>query len=125
MKNDFITIFNQLTSSKLADYSLFSDMLENHYEKFKFLYYLIENINLNNIDSIYSKATKKELTTFIVPKSVKYSNDIIYNINNRKHKYSLSKYFNIDLIEGKDVLQICISLANNKKEGEIYADRFI
>ena len=122
-KNDFITIFNQLTSSKLADYSLFTDIIENHYEKFKYLYYMIDDIDLKNVNTIYSKANKKELTTVIVPKSVKYSNEIIFDINDRKNKYPLSEYFNVNLIEEKQGLEITISMADNKKEGEIYANR--
>ena len=125
MKNDFVTIFNQLTSSKLADYSLFSDMIENHYEKFKFLYYLIEDIDLDNIDNIYSKASKKELKTFIIPKSVKCSNSIIFDINSKKQEYSLSSFFNINLTEEHDKLVVSIRIVDDKKEGEIYENRFV
>lgn len=125
MKNDFITLFNRLTSSKLADYSLFSDMIENHYEKFKFLYYMINNIDLNNIDSIYSKTSKKELKTTIVPKNVKYANNVIFEINKRKQDYQYAEYFEIDLSEKNNNIQITISIVDNKKEGEIYENRFI
>ena len=55
MKTDLITIFNQLTSSELADYNLFSDIIENHYEKFRYLYSLINNLNLSKVKTINCK----------------------------------------------------------------------
>lgn len=125
MKNDFITIFNQLTSSKLADYSLFSDLIDNHYEKFKYLYYLIGDVDISKIDTIYAKTSKKTLTTYITPKNVKYSNEIIFDINSKKHKYQYSNYFEVNLIEERNVLEISIKTVDNKKEGDIYADRLI
>lgn len=86
---------------------------------------MIDDIDLKNVNTIYSKASKKELTTVIVPKSVKYSNEIIFDINDRKTKYPLSEYFNVNLIEEKQGLEISISMVDNKKEGEIYANRLV
>lgn len=125
MKSDLINIFNRLTSSELADYDLFFEILENHYEKFKYLYSLIEDINLKKIDQIYCKTSKTKLRIIIEPQKESYINDIIYNINKNRDNYTFSEHFNLDLIESGDRLLIEIKTKNNKKEGELYESRFV
>ena len=126
IKTDLITIFNQLTSSELADYNLFEDILSNHYEKFKYLYSLIKKVNLNKIDKIYCKTSSSSIHVFIEPHDIKYLNDIIYAINTNRNSYMFSDYFTLNVYEANGTLHIEISLTDDEvKEGDIYANRFI
>jgi len=125
MKSDKVNIFNRLTSSELADSDLFSDILENHYEKFNYLCSLIETINLNKIDNIYCNAKKNTLRVIIEPNNTDDINDIIYKINKKRDNYIFSKHFSLDVIESNATILIEISTINNKKEGELYDSRFI
>ena len=125
MKSDLINIFNRLTSSELADYNLFSEILENHYEKYKYLYSLIEEINLDKVDRIYCKTNKHNLRVVIEPQEITYINDIICEINKNRNKYTFYKHFNLDMVESHNCLLIEIGIKNNKKEGEMYASRFV
>ena len=125
MKSNLINIFNRLTSSELADYNLFDDILEHHYEKFRYLYSLIEDIDLNKIGQIYCKAKKNILRVIIEPNDVADMNTIICNINQNRNNYIFSKYLKLDIIESQSNLLIEIGVKNNKKEGDIYDNRFI
>ena len=125
MKNDMITLFNQLTSSELADYTLFTNILENHYEKFRYLYHMINDINLNKVVKIYCKETKSTITVYIEPHENKYINDIVYIINKKKNTYYNSEYFTTNISESKNILIIDISMSNDHEEGDIYANRFV
>ena len=125
MKSDLINIFNRLTSSELADYNLFSEILENHYEKFKYLYSLIENINLNKVEQIYCKTNKNSLRAIIEPHEISYINDIVYKINKNRNNYTFSEHFKLDLVESQNYLLIEIKMKNNKKESDVYASRFV
>lgn len=127
MKNDLITIFNQLTSSELADYKLFSSIIENHYEKFKYLYSLIEDINLDTVDKIYCHCDddKDSLTIYIEASKTKYLNDIIFTINSNKKSYAFFDYFDTNLVQDHKKLCIVISVRYGMKEDEIYANRFV
>lgn len=125
IKADLITIFNQLTSSELADYNLFEDILSNHYEKFKYLYSLINDINLKKIDKICCTSSSTSIHVFIVPHSAKYLNEIIYSINANRHNYAFSEYFILNVYETNGELNIDIEIPEGSKEGDIYANRLI
>lgn len=125
MKNDLITIFNQLTSSELADYNLFSNIIENHYEKFKYLYSLIEDIDLSTIDKIYCSDDKYTLKTTIDARKNKYLNDIVYSINSNRYSYIHSDYFDMDIVQKHNQLIINIKMKSDLKEDDIYANRFV
>lgn len=125
MKNDLITIFNQLTSSKLADYSLFSDIIEKHYEKFKYLYSLIEDVDLSTVDKIDCEVDQYKLRTIIDAHKNKYLNDIIYTINANRCSYIHYDFFNVDLIQNHTQLVIDITMKSNNGEEIIYANRFV
>lgn len=125
MKSDLINIFNRLTSSELADYNLFSEILENHYEKYKYLYSLIEDVNLDKVEQIYCKTNKHNLRVIIEPHDISYINDIVCEINSKRNNHTFHKHFNLNMIESQNCLLIEIGIKNNKKEGEMYASRFI
>ena len=125
MKSDLITIFNQLTSSELADYNLFYNIIENHYEKFKYLYSLIDDIDLSTVDKINCKDEDDVLSICIQVDKVKYLNDIVYIINSNKKSYVFADYFIVDLIQDRNKLHMTISVKSGMKEDDIYANRFI
>ena len=125
MKSDLVNLFNRLTSSELADYTLFSDVLDNHYEKVKYLYSLIDKINLNKIEQIYCTTNKNTLRIVIEPQNVSHINDIVYKINNNRNNYIFSDHFKLNIVESKNYLLVEISTKDNKKEGDMYASRFI
>ncbi len=118
-------MFNQLTSSKLADCSLFTNILDHHYEKFQYLYSLLKGIDLDLIKDISCTESSSHIKVYIKPYENNYINEIIYYINDNKHSYKLWKYFNISIIESKNNLEITISMCDDKKEGDLYEDRFI
>ena len=125
MRHDMITLFNQLTSSELADYTLFENILEYHYEKFRYFYFLINDVNLKKIEKIYCKEKRSNIMVYIIPHENKYINDIVFAINNSKTQYATSKYFTLDIIEDHNTLVIDIGMCNDCEEGDIYANRFI
>lgn len=125
MKSDLINIFNRLTSSELADYNIFSDILENHYEKFKYLYSLIDEIDLKKIEQIYCKTKKNTLRVIIEPHNISYINDIIFEINDKRYDYIFSDFFTLNLVETQNYLLVEISIKDNKKEGDMYESRFV
>lgn len=124
--NDMITLFNQLTSSKLADFNVFAEIVDNHYEKFKYLYYMISKLNLKKINTVLCDLNESSINVEITAKENKYINTIIYTINERKSTYKKSDYFIVDVCEQNGIVILGISMDCDSKEGEIlYADRFI
>ena len=126
MKSDLITIFNQLTSQELADCNLFDGVLENHYEKVKYLHSLLNGVNMSNIENIYCDSYLYDvLDVVIVPKDIKYNNNIIKKINKNLNNYFYSEYFEISVIEIKNIIKILISVVGGTREEEIYENRLI
>lgn len=120
-----ITLFNQLTSKELVDYTLFSRIIDSHYEKFKYLYYIIKNIDLDDIESITCTDDENNLLVTIIPNDINRINDIIYTINARQKSYKKSNYFDIDVECDNASIHIDISMSGDEKESEIYANRLI
>jgi len=126
LKSDLITIFNQLTSQELADCNLFDGVLENHYEKVKYLHSLLNGVNMNNIKNIYCDSFLYDvLDVIIIPKDINYNNTIIKKINKNLNNYFYSKYFEISVIEIKDFIKVLISVVGGVEEEEIYENRLI
>lgn len=125
MANDMITLFNQLTSSELADYTLFENILDYHFEKFKYLYFLINKVNLKKINKIYCEANKEFITVYIEPHDNKYISDMISDIERKQNLYCNSDYFYINIIKEKNLLVIDVGMAENREECDIYENRFI
>lgn len=126
MKSDLITIFNQLTSQELADCDLFDGVLENHYEKVKYLHSLLNGVNMNKIKDIYCDSYLYDvLDVVIVAKDAEYNNNILKKINSNRNNYFYSSYFEITVIEIKDIIKILISVVNGDEEGVLYENRLI
>lgn len=122
MKHDRITIFNHIASNNLLEVDLFEQLLEYHFEKFRYFYSLLENINLQNIKCINCKEKKKSLKLYIVPLENKYINDIIDRINNQRNIYALHDSFNLDVNVCDGQIEIQISLNPEAEEVELYED---
>lgn len=125
LKTDMITLFNQLTSQELADYTLFSDIVDLHYEKFKYLYYMLKKVDLSKISKILCTEDADSMSVSIEPKSIDYTNDLMYCINERKSSYKKSEYFTIDVTCYEKTIHIVIGMVGDEKEGDLYADRLI
>lgn len=116
--NDMISVFNRLTESKLADYNLFEKLISLHFEKFRFFYYIIEDISLTKVQKIECSETTSKLLVIIKFKT---------NIERDKFERSLkktnsfySKYFNTEFETEKNKLNISIENKKIRREEEIY-----
>lgn len=125
MKNDMITLFNQLTSSELADYTLFSNIVDYHYEKFKYLYYMLKDGDLSRIANIACTEDINTLHVVIKIDDIDYIDPLVYSVNARKARYNLADNFNVNISWYDHALHIIINVINNEREGDIYAGRFI
>jgi len=125
MKTDMITLFNRLTTSELADYNLFSNMIDLHYEKFKYLYYMLKDVDLSGIDTITCDENEDRISVKITVLSDEYMSDIIHNIYELRDSYKKSNYFTTDINHYSNTININISMSGREKERELYADRLI
>lgn len=123
--NDMITVFNQLTHSELTDYSLFEEVLDNHYEKYRFFYNIMEPIELDKVKNISCEvpAHETELLITVEFDSQKDLNSFLAIFEARLCD-AVCRYFTVYLEQDGDVLNISIENKNISREGEIYEDRF-
>ena len=77
-------MFNQLTSSKLADCSLFTNILDHHYEKFQYLYSLLKGIDLDLIKDISCTESSSHIKVYIKPYENNYIHEDGYDISAKK-----------------------------------------
>lgn len=125
MVNDMITVFNRLTSKTLADYTLHEHIVELHYEKFKYLYYMINDMDLSHIETITCEDDSNNLIVKIESTKAKYLNDVIYYINERKSSYNKSNLFTINIEEYSNIITLTIGIINDEKEDTLYGNRLI
>lgn len=122
-----VTLFNQLTHDELADYSKFDNLLDYHYEKFKYLYRVIEGLTLEGIKSITcADKSEKELRIFIFISDKKKAVSIGKKLNEivRTFKSDYKKYFKVSVTVEEARLVVVISAKKIAKEEDIYEDRF-
>lgn len=123
-----ITVFNQLTQSELTDYSLFENVLDNHFEKYRFFYEVMEPISLNDVKKICCEcpAHGTELLIIVKFNSKKHLDQFIESFRSRLDVTNcfLADYFLTTLSRDGNSLNISIENKNISKEGEIYEDRF-
>lgn len=122
MSNDLVVLFNRLTSSKLADYSLFGDILEYHYEKFKLFYKIFKKIDLRKIEEIYGTNIDNDcLQISIIARDNKYISDMVNFID----KFDMSKFSWCDITTTyssySNTMIVSMSLIDDLyEEGDIY-----
>ncbi len=127
MTTDVITLFNQLTQDELADYSKFEAILSDHYEKFKYFYYLMGGISLTKIKKVKctecSSITSISFTIDCENKKTLDKFITTFNENNDL-SYYLSDCFDVILTGDGKIAYITIE--NNSSissEEDIYANR--
>jgi len=123
-----ITVFNQLTQSELTDYSLFEDVLDNHFEKYRFFYSVMEFISLKHVKKIYCEcpANKRELIIIVKFSGKKHMADFIdeFQHNLENTRTFLRDYFITTLNKDGNCLNISIENKSISRESDIYEDRF-
>ena len=85
-------MFNQLTSSKLADCSLFNNILDQHYEKFQYLYDILSNVDQSLIDDISCHESESYIKVYITP----YKNNNINLFRNKMLRFFPKKHLFIE-----------------------------
>lgn len=125
---DILTLFNQLTHDELADYTKFENVLDNHYEKFKYFYRLMGVVGLDNIQKVRCSDTDDSNTLCIeiefenkkhLKEFEKSFDDVV-----KTYKHYYKKYFKVVVESNKTTILISIINKKISKEGEIYEDRF-
>jgi hypothetical protein len=118
-----ITVFNSLTNKKLKDCNLFENILSYHFEKFRYFYYIIRDIDLKKVNKIDCSETPSCLFIYINFKSKKnkeYFLKIIEKENqdclSQDTKYS--KCFNLSINNVVNDLNISIENKNNYREDD-------
>ena len=82
--SDIISVFNRLTEKRLADCILFETVLDEHYDKFKYFYFIISSIGMVDIDTITCRCEKTILLF-----TIKYTN----KKDTHKYKELFQKHF--------------------------------
>lgn len=122
---DMITVFNQLTQTELADSSLFEDVMQNHFEKFKYFYAVMQVLSLKLVDKIVCSTATTQLVI-----------SINFEKKGDREKFSesfrnslldcpscLNKYFSVNVTTTGKKLNISIENKSISREDEIYEDR--
>lgn len=128
MGKNVVTVFNQLTQSELADYTLFRNVLEHHYEKFKYFYSLMDDYPLNIIQKIVCKDPNRIDRLVINIKFTSGEDRVSFNskFSERVKENTTyhATYFRVRLSGEGNSLNISIENKSISEEDEIYGDRF-
>ncbi|NNV04707.1 hypothetical protein, partial [Brevibacillus sp. MCWH] len=130
MSKNVIEVFNQLTHNELADYSIFQEVLGNHYEKFKYFYFITKNFpdkvtnKIKRITCLCERNCLKIIVKFSDNKSPKNYCEI-FNDNVGTDMYEFKDYFIVN-VEKNDDNSVLIVIHCDKvlQEEDIYEDRF-
>lgn len=122
MVNDNIVVFSKLTKSELSECSLFEDILDSHYEKFKFFYSLIKNLCLKNVEKIICKEQTDKLLIFIYFKTKTLLNNFNKSLTTEMtlNKYNYANYFILNIDKEPKTINISIWNKGISEESEIY-----
>jgi hypothetical protein len=118
-KCDIITIFNQLTSQELADYSLFTNIIDYHFLKFRYFYYLINGIKLNKVKTIRCIESPEGLTIWLKTLDNKYLMELLTLIDKNINKEK-DVNFNTDAKLVDDSIEVVIYQSNDNREDDLY-----
>lgn len=117
---DMVNLFNQMTVSQSSD-NFFTSMINNHYEKFKYLYHLI---GCEDVVIISCSESDNEISITIRPTADSY-HDVWININNKKNSYKSHDLFVLTMDGDYKEIVLKIKLSHNSKEADIYANRLV
>jgi len=119
-----IIIFNKLINSDLSDCSIFENILNYHYEKFKFFYSLIKNLCLKNVEKISCQEKIDDLLILISfktkPLTTNFSKALQDTINSNDYVYA--NHFILTINKNSNIIYISIMNKYVSKENEIYED---
>jgi hypothetical protein len=126
--NDIITVFNRLTNSQLADCRAFEDILGRHYDKFKYFYYIIVNMENNEVDKITCKYSQQEITFIISLIDDKEAKRYVTLFKKNFSDFNDSYYKNyLDHEVRKERFNVIVRLVCKEKykdEEDMYEERF-
>lgn len=130
MKSTMVEVFNQLTHNELADYSLFEDVLGNHFEKFRYFYYMTCDIPKNISKAINSISCFSSEAGILI--TIEFSSDTkcdeykeFLESNSFESNFCYAEYFKLNTeIKGGRILDVLIENDEIVREDEIYEDRF-
>ena len=117
-----LSLFNQLTSKELADCDFFNNLITLHYEKFKYLYYILKDVDFENIIDICCNDETDNISVTLI--SIDAATLYKY-INEHRLDYPKQKYFKTSLLLNDNSVVIGITMLGFKKEVEMYASGLI
>lgn len=121
-----VEVFNQLTHHELADFSLFEDLLGNHYEKFRYYYDMTVNVSselTDTVEGVSCFCVEAGITIVTVFDTEEHCQEYLNELESDDE--SFDEYFSFDVeITGGKTLNISIENKNISGEDEIYEDRF-
>jgi hypothetical protein len=124
MGNRMVEVFNQLTSSKLADCDTFKDIIKYHFTKFRYFYSLIYDIDTNKISRIDCVEHNNHLGVSIIVTDNKYVNDVCDTINKNTESYFMLTCFSLHIDADDDIINVTIKSTDIESESDNYANRF-
>ena len=110
--HDMITAFNCITEKHNADRdSIFNDIIEYHYEKYRYFYHILSSLRQSSIKDIFGEIEDSVLIIAIEPTSIDQLPKLYKAINKSKDNYILSTSFNLDMEETGSIIYLRFSLA--------------
>lgn len=121
---DMISVVNRLTLNGVADCNLFDDVMENHFEKYRYFYDLLSDVDYSQITSLSCSCGEDQQSISIeVDFDKKAHRDKFEKAFNKKIVKSSvfqSTYFAATCADGKKTLNISIENKTISGEDEIY-----
>lgn len=73
--NDMVIIFNRLVDSELSECDIFEDVLENHFEHYRFFYWKICDVSFDKVQKMECTPQDNGLEIIIIFKSNKHRDE--------------------------------------------------
>jgi hypothetical protein len=123
---NIVNLFNRLTDNRLADYHLFENIIDDHYDKFRYFYLIVSNIDMHNVIKINGGVVSNMEVLFFIEAEeafiTDYYDDISKNHQCLKNNY-FNKYFKVKIDQVYNGINIYIECIYDD-ENEIYKDNY-
>lgn len=106
--NDMIVIFNRLIESELSDCDLFEEVLENHFDHYRYFYWKICKVSFNKVQKIECSPKENGLEITIIFKSNKHRDEFKDAMENKMTTSSDDKNFSLSIGTKSNRLNISI-----------------